>query len=409
MNTKTLKVVVVGARRGKTFALAAQRSGLELAGVCDINTTAWDEWKSKSGVRLYDEFDNVLNDASVDAVCIATPADMHGEQSIAALKAGKHVICEVPAVRTLEEGGRLIETVRSSGKTYMMAENYCYCREVLMVQHMVERGLFGELTYASGAYIHDIRNMLFTPEGTLTWRGERRRDTVGNSYPTHSMGPVCRWLGINRTDRLASLASFASNSRSVQPFAARLFPERKEYQEPDFFTAGDTCSTSIFTDKHVLIDCRVDYASPRPHDMFRYELQGTKGSFFMRDGVARFWIEGLSESFPHGGAKDWDPIEKFAPDFEHPLWQAHGEEAKSQGHGGGDYFVLKEFAQTIHEGRTPAIDVYDAVAWSAVMPLSEESIRLGNQPVPFPDIARGPQQPPLCPESNLRSAMESGI
>ena len=389
MKSKTLKIVVVGARRGKTFIRTARHAGLELSGVCDTKPEALALWKDEPGIRLYDRYEQILDDPSVDAVCLATPADLHAAQSIEALQAGKHVISEVPALRTLEEGAALIEAVRRTGRTYMMAENYCYCREVLMVQNMVEQGVFGELIYASGAYIHDIRKMLFDSNGSLTWRGERRHYALGNSYPTHSMGPVCRWLGINRTDRLATLSSFQSKSLAVQTFAARLLPERTEYHQPDFFVAGDTCSSSILTDNRVLIDCRVDWTSVRPHDMFRYELQGTEASLFMRDGTAQFWIEGYSEACPTGEAKDWDPIDKFAADFEHPLWRAHGEEAKAEGHGGGDYFVLREFAEAVREGRSPAIDVYDAVAWSSVMPLSAESVQAGGQPVPFPEIARG--------------------
>jgi len=392
IQSNPLKLVVVGAKRGKTFIRTARQAGIELSGVCDISPEALEHWKSEPGIRLYETYAQVLEDPTVDAVCLATPAGLHAAQSIEALQAGKHVISEVPAIRTLEEAAKLIEAVSSTGLTYMMAENYCYCREVLMVQHMVEQGAFGELIYASGAYIHDARNLMFSPDGSLTWRGEWRRTNAGNSYPTHSMGPVCRWLGINRTDRLATLSSFGSKIRAGQIFANTLYPDRTEYQEPGFFVAPDTCSSSILTDNEVLIDCRVDYASVRPHDMFRYELQGTKASFFMRDGTAQFWVAGYSDAWPAGEAKNgWDPIEKFAADFEHPLWRTYGKEAKAEGHGGGDYFVLREFAEAIREGRPPAIDVYDAVAWSSVIPLSAESIRTGSQPVPFPAIARGPR------------------
>ena len=75
---------------------------------------------------------------------------------------------------TIEDCWALIEAVERTGKTYMMAENYCYTRPNMMVRHLVDTGIFGRRTYAEGAYIHDTRNLLFTPEGELTWRGADR-------------------------------------------------------------------------------------------------------------------------------------------------------------------------------------------------------------------------------------------
>jgi len=384
-----IRIVIVGARRGKHFTHAVRSAGAELVGVCDPNEEALEPWKSESSLKLYRSFEEVLNEDNVDAVCLATPVPLHAEQSIAALEAGFHVLSEVPAIDTLDEAKRLIEAVERTGKTYMMAENYCYRRDVMMVQNMVDNGVFGELTFASGAYIHDCRDLYVYPDGSLTWRGERRRKCIGNSYPTHSMGPVCRWLGINRGDYLKRMCSFQSNTVSLPYYFNKHFPEIKEYQSSGYFGSGDTCSSSIQTDKGLLIDCRVDGSSARPHDMVRYELQGTKASFLSCNDQPLVWIEGHGNQTPTGVATKWEPLENFAKDFEHPLWVKHGEEARKTGHGGGDFFTLIEFVASIREGRAPEMDVYDAVAWSAVHPLSTESINAGNKPVEFPTIARG--------------------
>jgi predicted dehydrogenase len=186
------------------------------------------------------------------------------------------------------------------------------------------------------------------------------------------------------------MCSFQSNARAFPYYLNKNHPHRVKDETPHFFKNGDTCSSSIQTDKGVLIDCRVDWSSVRPHDMVRYELQGTKGSFLLHNEQPLIWLEGYSQQTPTGVAgHEWDPLEKFAREFEHPLWVQHAGEAKQAGHGGGDYFTLKEFADSIHEGRAPEVDVYDAVAWSAVYPLSSMSIDSGNQPVEFPGIARG--------------------
>ena len=394
-----LRFAVIGASRGKTFIQSAQAldgEGVRLTAVCDTNPEVLKEWADTPGVKLYSDYDQVLADPEIDAVCIATPIRMHASQSIAALNAGKHVLSEVTANHTLEEGYDLIDAVKRSGRTYMMAENYCYMEPILQVQQMVEQGVFGELVFASGAYIHDCRSLVFTPEGDLTWRGEGRRTArPGSSYPTHSMGPIARWLGINRTDRLKKMSVFTSPALASAHYARRHHPDRPEYGDPAHWSYPDTCITSIETEKGALISLRFDAVSCRPHQMARHELQGTKASFLWPDGPGHppeplIWIEDRSPTSDKGDyATEWEPLSKYREEFMHPLWREHGEAAKKAGHGGGDYFVLREFAAAVREGRSPLFDVVDAVTWSALAPLGIESVAQGNTPVCIPDFKVG--------------------
>src|SRR5207237_5885732 len=88
------------------------------------------------------------------------------------MAAGKFVGSEVPACCTLEECFTLVKAVKTNKNRYMMLENYLYNQWNMMIQNIVDQGLFGELTYGAGAYIHEIRNMRFTKDGQLTWRGQ---------------------------------------------------------------------------------------------------------------------------------------------------------------------------------------------------------------------------------------------
>ncbi|HWL55008.1 MAG TPA: Gfo/Idh/MocA family oxidoreductase [Chthoniobacteraceae bacterium] len=388
-----LRFAVIGARRGRTFIHSARSlrdRQVELTAVCDTSPAMLEEWKDEPEITLHSDYEAVLNDPKIDAVCLATPVPLHARQAIAALRAGKHVLSEVTAAYTLEEGWELIEAVRKSGRTYMMAENYCFMEPVLQVQRMVEEGVFGELIYASGSYVHDCRKLFFTAEGDLTWRGELRRNLLANSYPTHSLGPVARWLGINRTDFLETTASWASRTAAVPHYARRQHPDRPEYGETKFWAHADTVSTQIKTRKGALIDLRVDWCSARPHQMTRYELQGTRASFCWPDGPGKpeplVWIEGKSPADEYGIATGWEPLLRYREAFEHPLWREFRAGAATAGHGGGDYFVLREFVGAIREGRPPLIDVVDAVTWSSITPLSQASIAQGSAPVAVPDF-----------------------
>ncbi len=389
---KPTRFAVIGARRGRTFIHSANslgEKGVTLAAVCDCDLSALEEWKGTPGVKCYSHYEQVLNDPNIDAVCLATPVPLHARQAIAALEAGKHVLSEVTAAYTLDECWDLVAAVRKSGLTYMMAENYCFMEPVLQIQRMAEEGVFGEITYASGSYIHDCRDLFFTEEGELTWRGELRRSLQpASSYPTHSLGPVARWLGINRTDFFKSTSSRASQSASIAHYIKRNQARLPNFSPSDRWLHPDTVTTCINTEKGALIDLRIDWDSARPHQMCRYELQGTKAAFCWPDSPGKseplIWIEDRSPTSDTGVAHDWEPLSNYSKEFGHPLWRSFGDEAQKAGHGGGDFFVLREFVGAIREERAPLIDVVDAVSWSSITPLSQQSIAQGNASVAIP-------------------------
>jgi len=385
-----LRFAIIGARRGRTFANSAANVAdqVQLAAVCDTVPAMMDDWRDDSDVRCYSDYQQVLDDDSIDAVCLATPVPLHARQTIAALNAGKHVLSEVTAAYTIDEGWELIKAVERTGLTYMMAENYCYMRENMMIENMVEQGVFGEITFASGAYLHDCRDLMWNENGELTWRGRLRQTHYGNTYPTHSLGPVSRWLGINRRDRYISTATWGSRGLAIPAYAQRNYPARKDFSNPNNWKGNDSATTLLKTEKGAIVEIRVDWASPRPHNIRRHELQGTKASFTTQEhgNDSLIWIEGRSETNATGVAGAWEPLSKYYDEFEHPLWRKHLEEATKAGHGGGDYFTLLEFAAAVRENRLPMIDVYDAVTWSSITPLSMLSIDQNNSAVEVPNF-----------------------
>ena len=105
----------------------------------------------------------------------------------------------------------------------------------------------------------------------------------------------------------------------------------------------------------------------------------------------RVYIEGTS---PHD---EWDTLQKYADQYEHPIWRALEEQSKEAGHGGMDYIEDFRLVQCLRAGTPTDMDVYDGAAWSSVSELSEKSIAAKSQPVDCPDFTRGAWQsrPPL--------------
>jgi predicted dehydrogenase len=398
---KTLRFAVVGAGRvagtgtgrGKTFTHAAEAlpGAVELVAVCDLDEQTCDEWRARGDVRVYNDYQKLLEDPEVDAVCLATPVLLHARQAIDALNAGKHVLSEVPGSYDLQDCFDLVEAVERTGLTYMLAENYCFMRDVMMVSEMARRGVFGEMLFASGDYLHDCRDLFFQPDGSLTWRGDIHRSACSNTYPTHSLGPVCQWLGINRGDRLKSLGAWGSPALAGADYVARNYGAQHELAARDAWKLPNTVVVMLNTEKGVLAEHRLDWSSPRPHHMNRYALQGTRASFTSSADPhlePLIWIQDRSETSKTGVAGNWEPLWKYADEYEHPFWKSSGEKAAAAGHGGGDYFVLREFSDAVREGRLPMIDVYDSALWSSVIPLSSLSLEQGGAPVAVPDFKK---------------------
>lgn len=391
-----VRLAVVGGQRGAAFsgALETLRDRVELVAVCDLQEEVLARWRQEHpGIATFTDYDRMLERSGCNAVFIATPVLLHARQAIKAMQGGVDVLSEVTAAQTLDDCWGLVETVEKTGRIYMLAENYCYMRENMAVLRMVKEGVFGEVYYAEGAYIHSVPDLLFAEDGSLTWRGQLVREKRGNWYPTHSLGPVAQWLRTARggPDRLASTATFTCTGRSIERYMARNFPESHSLLQLKP-TLDDNAITLIRTEQGKAIMIRVDFASNRPHNMTHYALQGTAGAYLSprweRDS-SLVWLDGKSPASATGVAAEWEDFGLYLHRYDHPLWQEWGQIAESAGHGGGDFFVLLEFLTAIETGGPPPIDVYDAVTWSSITPLSEQSLVQGNAPVDVPDFRRG--------------------
>ncbi|HJN07567.1 MAG TPA: Gfo/Idh/MocA family oxidoreductase [Pirellulaceae bacterium] len=389
-------IIGVGRRGTHLLRLALSVPQVQITAVCDIQPAHLErgrEMVAKAGQarpagfgqRSPKDYLRMLEGNDLDAVIIATPMQDHGVMAIDALQADKAVLSEVAACMTLDECWGLVRAVEASGSFYMLAENVCYFRDCMAVMNMARQGLFGGITYAECGYVHDCRFLHFDPDGSLNWRGQLARDYVGNLYPTHAIGPVAQWMGINKSDRLESLVSMTSRSFGAHNNASKKYgPESP--QSRIAFSKGDTTTTMIQTANGAVIDLRYDTTSSRPHRTTVYHtLQGETASY--RSLTGDVWIESKSEGYR------WEPLTRHMAEFDDSLWKQSQDQAASSGHGGADFFVINEFFAALRDGRPSPIDVYDAVTWSSVIPLSAASIRQGNARIEVPDFTQGRGKP----------------
>lgn len=393
-------LVGVGERGSMHLEALLRLEGCEVTAICDpwapALTKALDT-VARAGRTPAAGFGNGATDylrmferADVDAVILSTPWELHVPQAVAAMRAGKHALIEVPAAVTVEECWQLVETAETTRRHCMMLENVCYGRDELMVLNMCRQGLFGELTHAEAAYLHDLRFQEKQIEwGTGSWRVAHYEKRNGNVYPTHGLGPVAQYLNVNRGDAFGRLVSMSSPSRGYRLFAAREFPPGHARNRATYL-CGDMNTSLVQTALGRTIMVQHDVATPRPYSRHNY-VQGTMGAF------AGFPNRIAVES--RGDDHRWDTdLEKWYAEFDHPLWKTVGEvAAKVGGHGGMDFVMLWRIVKCLREGLPLDQDVYDAASWSVVAPLSEQSVARGGAPVEFPDFTRGAWKttPPL--------------
>ena len=323
-------------------------------------------------------FEKLVARDDLDLVIIATPWNWHVEMAVAGMTHGKHVATEVPAATTLENCWKLVSTSEKTRRHCTMLENCCYGYNETLILRMAHDGLFGELLYGEGGYLHDLRSELFSGKGEGLWRLAYHTEREGNLYPTHGLGPVANYMGIQRGDRFDYMVSMSSPQRGLELYRKQHIDKSNPHWK-DHYITGDMNTSLIRTANGLNITLKYDVSNPQPYSRIN-TLAGTKGIF--TDYPPRIYFDGEEK-------EEWGSIDSWSR-YQHPLWKEEGEIAKKiGGHGGMDFIMLYRLLQCMKQGLPPDMDVYDAATWSAPGPLSALSLQHGSAPVKFPDFTRG--------------------
>jgi predicted dehydrogenase len=400
-----LGFIGVGLRGRSHLEMALYRDDVEIVAICDVDPNAillaqqMIKEKGRKPAVAYQkgdhDFENLAKRTDIDGVVIATPWEWHVPMALEVMKQGKYAGVEVSATVTLQESWDLVNMYEKTGSHCMILENVCYRRDVMATLNMVRQGMFGSLSHVQCGYQHDLREVKFNDGkqssgggvefgakgfSEAKWRTQHSVDRNGDLYPTHGLGPVAEMLNINRGNQFVYLTSMASPAMGLHQY----IEEKGGKDHPNAkvkFKCGDVVQTMIKCHNGETILITHDTNLPRPYSL-GFRVQGTKGIWM--DDNKSIYLEGVSAK-----AHRWEDFKPYQEKYDHPLWKAHAADAENAGHGGIDYFVLRAFIESIKNKVAPPIDVYDAAAWSAISPLSEESIAKGSAPIQIPDFTRG--------------------
>jgi hypothetical protein len=385
-------IIGLGNRGGGMLPLLLAVPGAKVTALCDIRP----EFAQRAAKAVTDagqpapavhtggdeDFRALVARDDVDFVYVATPWEWHTPMALAAMRAGKHVGVECPLGLTVKDLWELVDTSERTRRHCVQLENCCYGQNEMRALRMAHDGLFGELLHGAGAYLHDLRELLFsTTYYEDQWRRKFHTTTDGDLYPTHGLGPVAAYMDLNRGDRFVRMTSMSTPALGLAEYRAAHLPAGDPtWQER--YVNGDVTMTLIQTARGRVIHLVHGVANPHPYSRLNH-LAGTKGVF--EDYPARIYLE------PAQSNDEWGSFDDYAA-YDHWLWKDVG--PGPGGHGGMDYIMLWRLVQTLKLGLAPDIDVYDSAAWNAPFPLSVQSIKGHGRSVEFPDFTRGRWQTP---------------
>lgn len=404
---KPVRVGVVGTGNRGTGLIRSMLDlpGVEIPAVADVDDNAsakaqkicTDAGRQKPDAyaRGPEDFRRLVERNDLDAVLTATPWEWHTPVMLAAMEAGKYAATEVPAAVTIEECWALVTTSEKTGIPCTMLENWVYRREPLAVLNIARAGLLGKIVHCESGYGHDVRYVKFDArpgEGArrrLLWRGRHSVTRNGNLYPTHQFAPVAMLMDINHGVRIEHLVAVSSPSYGMNRYAADLWGADHPLAKKEYANGDRTTVLLKLSDGRTAMQFH-DTQSWHPRDD-GHKYQGTKGMVrWPFPGKGSIWL--LDRHWDgkalHAG-NQWNPLDPFLDEFDHPLWKKYGERALRFGHSGADWLELRGFVESVRHGTEPPVSIVDAVTWSAIGALSEKSVAGDTEKVAMPDFTRG--------------------
>jgi predicted dehydrogenase len=370
MSTRKINVAIIGLGFGAEFIPIYQaHPNATLFAVCQRNKKKLDAVADAFEVpRRYESYDELLQDPEIDAVHINTPIPDHAEQSIKALKAGKHVACTVPMATSIADCRRIVDLTKKTGLKYMMMETVVYAREYLYIKELYDSGKLGKLQFLQASHQQDMDGWPnYWPGLPPMW------------YATHCVGPMlaltdasaeyvsCFGSGTIRPELIKQYNSpFAVETAHVKlkdsDLTARiirsLFDTARQYRESiDVYGSKQSFEwTLIEHEPHVL------HTAKKPEPKIPKKIQVPDFAKRLPKEIRKFTTQGV-----------YDLGKKTHLSF-----------TQGAGHGGSHPHLVHEFLSALVDDRDPRPNAVKSANWTCVGLCAHESALKGGKIVPLP-------------------------
>ena len=348
------RVGLVGAHRGASLVSQfGVQPETEITALCDLSEARLADAGEGFGVPdsgRFTDFEAFLN-APIDIVVVGTPIQLHAGQAIKAMESGKHVLSEVTAAWTVDECEHIVNTVKRTGQIYMLAENNCYLHYIRQWKGWIDQGRLGDIFYAEAEYIHDIRKLLWDESsGEAFWRLAR----PPIYYCSHSLGPLLMLMD----DRIVQVTAADSGYGIVE-------------------NRGPSCLNMEValckTQKGAVIKVLRSQVALREPPIHHFMLYGTKGvvenerTGGWTGSKGKLYIEEEMAAQDHYEVIDCPNSDPDAPP-----------EAMGGGHGTTEYYLVRDFIDSVKANVRPPLDVIKAMDMTIPGIIAHEAAMTGS-------------------------------
>lgn len=196
----------------------------EIAGYYDFNMARAQELADKFGGKAYSSVEEMLGDGDVDAVSVCTSNDTHASITIAALEAGKHVLCEKPMATNLEDCEKMVEAAEKSGKYLMIGMNQRLAKAHVKAKELIQKGEIGRIVSFKSTFGHGGPETWSIDPGMNSWFFDRKKAAMGAMAD----------LGVHKTDLIQFLTG-----QNVTEVCAKVVTLDKRYANGELIGVDD--------------------------------------------------------------------------------------------------------------------------------------------------------------------------
>jgi predicted dehydrogenase len=372
MVNKKVNVAVIGLGFGAEFLpIYKKHPNASIAAICQRDKTRLNEIGDAFAIeKRYTDYDELLQDADIDAVHINTPIPDHGLQSIKALKAGKHVACTVPMATTVKECEEIVRLTKEKGLTYMMMETVVYAREFLFMKELYDKGELGKLQFIKASHQQDMDGW------PNYWPG-----LPPMYYATHCVGPV---LGLVRGEA-ECVSCFGSGTIREElhhhynsPFAVEtahikfrnsdlsahvyrsLFDVARQYRESfEVYGSKKTVEWPLIEGEPLVV-----HTAKRPEAEIPEKVECPDYAKLLPEPIQRFTMKGVYDKDEH----------------------QHLSFIQGAGHGGSHPHLVHQFLNALINNQSPYPNAVQSANITCVGILAHQSAMQGGKIMYLPDF-----------------------
>ena len=325
MSDRPLRFAVVGLGMGVHHCKDLRDAkGCELAGICDSDAERLQKWQAEFQTPAYADYAEVLRNPDIDVVNVCTPSGLHADHTVAALQAGKHVVCEKPPDVTVEAVDRMIAAQQETGRKLMVIFQSRFEPLYRRLKETIDGGRLGRIIGVHGTVNWWRAQSYFNCPGM--WKGTWQYDGGGSlaNQGVHTVD-LLHWLGGRVTEVYGKFGVFTHEIETEDKTVATL-----EFANGALGTLTTTKAAYPGLERTILI-------------------HGTDGSVWVEDDVLKRWII-RGESRDAEKEEEQRMLAAFGPKGERDATVASDPFAfATRGH----LAQFEEFATAVREDRAP--------------------------------------------------------